>query len=192
MAATLLGPDGKVRTDNDFVFFKNPHFQGCTLLSEDTIEADLTAIQASVDRILITASAEALDTHFGTVSGRAVHITSPSPRAGPSTGSVRRGSSLGPGGRTIRNWGRRRLPNRGGRCEKVALKVSYSSRSICCVRTQIFSAQGALSSVRHSVTADFDRWIEGKRGDVFELAVWIGSVKNCRWRPSPALVPPFW
>ncbi|WP_247596031.1 MULTISPECIES: TerD family protein [unclassified Rhodococcus (in: high G+C Gram-positive bacteria)] len=76
MAAVLLGTDGKVRSDNDFVFFNNPHVQGCTLISGDTIEADLTAIPSSVDRILITASTEAQNTHFGTVSGLAVHITS--------------------------------------------------------------------------------------------------------------------
>ncbi|MDJ0004793.1 TerD family protein [Rhodococcus fascians] len=76
VAAVLLGTDGNVRTDDDFVFFNNPRTQGCTLLSEDTIEVDLNTIPASVDRILITASTEAQNTHFGTVSGLAVHIAS--------------------------------------------------------------------------------------------------------------------
>lgn len=76
VGAVLLGPDGRVRSDNDFVFFNNPHADGCALVREDTIDIDLSAIPASVDRILITASTEAQNTHFGAVSGLRVHLSS--------------------------------------------------------------------------------------------------------------------
>ncbi|MET9296720.1 TerD family protein [Streptomyces sp. NPDC003077] len=67
-SALVLGPDGRVRSDDDFVFYNQPrHPSGLirhlakTRLTDglaDTVEADLSALDPSVDRVLITASAD--------------------------------------------------------------------------------------------------------------------------------------
>lgn len=56
----------------------------------------------------------------------------------------------------------------------IALEVSCWSGPICCVRTQIFPARRALSSVRHPVTSQIHRWIEAKRIDDV-LLLWCGT-----------------
>ncbi|MFD6419742.1 TerD family protein [Streptomyces sp. NPDC060194] len=67
-SALLLGADGRVRSEDDFVFYNQPRHpsglvwrlgqkrtpEGMT----DTVQAKLTAIDASVDRVLVVASAE--------------------------------------------------------------------------------------------------------------------------------------
>ncbi|WP_373304461.1 TerD family protein [Streptomyces xanthochromogenes] len=67
-SALLLGADGRVRSDEDFVFYNQPRHpsglvrrlpkkrvaEGLT----DTVEADLAALDRSVDRVLITASSD--------------------------------------------------------------------------------------------------------------------------------------
>ncbi|MBY8877798.1 TerD family protein [Actinacidiphila acidipaludis] len=64
----LLGPDGRVRSDADFVFYNEPRHpsglarhlpkkrvpEGLT----DTVEVDLTALDATVDRVVIAASCD--------------------------------------------------------------------------------------------------------------------------------------
>ncbi|KWT59933.1 stress protein, partial [Streptomyces albus subsp. albus] len=67
-SALLLAADGRVRSDADFVFYNQPrHPSGLvrhlpkTRLADglaDTIEADLSALEASVDRVMLTASAD--------------------------------------------------------------------------------------------------------------------------------------
>ncbi|MFF5972286.1 TerD family protein [Streptomyces sp. NPDC012769] len=67
-SALLLGPDGRVRSDEDFVFYNQPRHpsglvrrlakkrgpEGLT----DTVEADLGALDASVDQVVIAASSD--------------------------------------------------------------------------------------------------------------------------------------
>ncbi|MFI8914416.1 TerD family protein [Streptomyces sp. NPDC053513] len=67
-SALLLGPSGRVRSDEDFVFYNQPRHpsglvrrlpkkrdsEGLT----DTVEADLAALDVSVDRVVIAASSD--------------------------------------------------------------------------------------------------------------------------------------
>jgi stress response protein SCP2 len=67
-SALLLGPEGRVRSDEDFVFYNQPRHpsglarhlpkrsvpEGLT----DTVEVDLDALDATVDRVVIAASAD--------------------------------------------------------------------------------------------------------------------------------------
>ncbi|MFI6942969.1 TerD family protein [Streptomyces sp. NPDC050418] len=74
-SALLLGADGRVRSDEDFVFFNQPRHPsgkvwrlGKKRLAEgltDTIQADLAGVDPAVSKILIVASAE--DVPFGHV-----------------------------------------------------------------------------------------------------------------------------
>ncbi|MFF4183812.1 TerD family protein [Streptomyces sp. NPDC001691] len=67
-SALLLAADGRVRSDEDFVFYNQPrHPSGLVRrlpkkrIAEgltDTVEADLAALDRSVDRVLITASSD--------------------------------------------------------------------------------------------------------------------------------------
>ncbi|MEU6327045.1 TerD family protein [Streptomyces sp. NPDC047049] len=67
-SALLVGPEGRVNSDEDFVFYNQPrHPSGLvrhlpkTRLAEsltDTIEADLSALDASVDRVVLAASSD--------------------------------------------------------------------------------------------------------------------------------------
>ncbi|MFG2328398.1 TerD family protein [Streptomyces sp. NPDC048604] len=67
-SALLLGPDGRVRTDEDFVFYNQPrHPSGLVRRLPkkreadgltDTIEADLGALDPSVDQVVIAASSD--------------------------------------------------------------------------------------------------------------------------------------
>ena len=59
IAAVLLTSHGKVRDDDDFIFFNNPKASGVTLLSEETIAIALHALPAEIDRVVVTASTEA-------------------------------------------------------------------------------------------------------------------------------------
>ncbi|WP_327409579.1 TerD domain-containing protein [Streptomyces sp. NBC_01281] len=55
VSAVLLGHDGKVRSDDDLVFY-NHSSQDSVELNGQTIVADLAAIPAAVDRIVVVAS----------------------------------------------------------------------------------------------------------------------------------------
>ncbi|MEU3772737.1 TerD family protein [Streptomyces sp. NPDC032472] len=67
-SALLVGPDGRVRSDEDFVFYNQPRHPsgsvwrlGKKQIGEavtDAVQADLRAVPAVVDRILVVASAE--------------------------------------------------------------------------------------------------------------------------------------
>ncbi|MFJ5528761.1 TerD family protein [Streptomyces sp. NPDC093261] len=67
-SALLLGPDGRVRSDEDFVFYNQPrHPSGAVRLLgkkreaeglTDTIQTDLTGIEPDVGQILLVASAD--------------------------------------------------------------------------------------------------------------------------------------
>ncbi|MFD0165689.1 TerD family protein [Streptomyces decoyicus] len=67
-SALLVGPEGRVRSDEDFVFYNQPrHPSGMvrhlpkTRVADsvaDTIEADLTALDTSVDRVVLAASSD--------------------------------------------------------------------------------------------------------------------------------------
>ncbi|MFJ9853991.1 TerD family protein [Streptomyces sp. NPDC101150] len=67
-SALLVGPTGRVRSDEDFVFYNQPrHPSGLvrhlpkTRLADglaDTIEADLATLDPSVDRVMLTASSD--------------------------------------------------------------------------------------------------------------------------------------
>lgn len=67
-SALLLGADGRVRSDEDFVFYNQPrHPSGLVRrlpkkrVAEhltDTVEADLAALDASVDQVVIAASSD--------------------------------------------------------------------------------------------------------------------------------------
>ncbi|MEU5216396.1 TerD family protein [Streptomyces sp. NPDC020807] len=67
-SALLLGADGRVRSDEDFVFYNQPrHPSGCVRrLSKkrdtegftDTVEADLGNLEGSVDRVIVAASSD--------------------------------------------------------------------------------------------------------------------------------------
>ncbi|POX38983.1 stress protein [Streptomyces sp. Ru73] len=67
-SALLLGPEGRVRSDADFVFYNQPrhpsglvrHLPKKRLADAltDTVEADLSALDASVDRVVLAASSD--------------------------------------------------------------------------------------------------------------------------------------
>ncbi|MFI9355645.1 TerD family protein [Streptomyces lydicus] len=67
-SALLVGPEGRVRSDEDFVFYNQPrHPSGLvrylpkTQVADrltDTIEADLATLDASVDRVVLAASSD--------------------------------------------------------------------------------------------------------------------------------------
>ncbi|MFF5444815.1 TerD family protein [Streptomyces sp. NPDC012888] len=67
-SALLVGPDGRVRSDEDFVFYNQPRHPsgavwrlGKKQLGEavtDAVQADLGSVTPAVDRILVVASAE--------------------------------------------------------------------------------------------------------------------------------------
>ncbi|MFI9172964.1 TerD family protein [Streptomyces lincolnensis] len=67
-SALLLGPDGRVRSDEDFVFYNQPrHPSGKVWLlgkkrmpegPTDTIQTDLAGVEADVSQILLVASAD--------------------------------------------------------------------------------------------------------------------------------------
>lgn len=67
-SALLLGGDGRVRSDEDFVFYNQPRHPsgkvwrlGKRRVAEgltDTVQTDLAGLEAAVDRVLLVASAE--------------------------------------------------------------------------------------------------------------------------------------
>ncbi|MER6631557.1 TerD family protein [Streptomyces sp. NPDC000987] len=79
-SALLLGPDGRVRSDEDFVFYNQPRhpsgkiwWLGKKRTAEgptDTIQTDLAGVEAEVSRIVLVASAE--DSPFERVPGLCV------------------------------------------------------------------------------------------------------------------------
>jgi tellurite resistance protein TerA len=74
VAAVLLSGNGKVRNDDDFVFFNNPKGPGVELLSSGAIEVDLEKLPSSIERVLITGSTEAQAKSFRHAVGLGVDI----------------------------------------------------------------------------------------------------------------------
>jgi stress response protein SCP2 len=76
-SALLLGPDGRVRSDEDFVFYNQPRhpsgkarWLGKKRVADgltDTIQTDLAGVEGNVSRILLVASAD--DVTFDRVQG---------------------------------------------------------------------------------------------------------------------------
>ncbi|MGW7205854.1 TerD family protein [Streptomyces sp. NPDC054837] len=76
-SALLLGPDGRVRSDEDFVFYNQPRHPsgkvwrlGQKRVAEgltDTIQTDLSGVEPDIGQILVVASAE--DVTFDRVTG---------------------------------------------------------------------------------------------------------------------------
>lgn len=59
VSALLLGVDGKVRSDSDFVFYNNPSKDGVSV-SGSTIDVALHTIPADVDKVVVVVSADPL------------------------------------------------------------------------------------------------------------------------------------
>ncbi|MEP7793230.1 TerD family protein, partial [Sanguibacter sp. 25GB23B1] len=82
-SALLLTPDGKVRSDDDFVFFNQPeHASGAVRKLtkrpaagsvQDSLEVDLSRVEQSIERIILGASADGGT--FGAVRGLHVVLT---------------------------------------------------------------------------------------------------------------------
>ncbi|MGH3309683.1 MAG: TerD family protein [Streptomyces sp.] len=66
VSGLLLGADGKVRSDDDFVFYNQPTAPGVTHSSgaADTITVDTGAVPADVQKIVVTASPDAPGASF--------------------------------------------------------------------------------------------------------------------------------
>ncbi|THA27904.1 TerD family protein [Streptomyces sp. RKND-216] len=62
VSGLLIAADGKVRSDDDFIFYNQPHGPGVTHSSGgsvDTIAVDTAAVPADVEKIVVTASLDA-------------------------------------------------------------------------------------------------------------------------------------
>ncbi|MDT0379845.1 TerD family protein [Streptomyces sp. DSM 42041] len=62
VSGLLIAADGKVRSDDDFVFYNQPHGPGVTHSSGgsvDTIAVDTAAVPADVEKVVVTASLDA-------------------------------------------------------------------------------------------------------------------------------------
>lgn len=61
VSALLLSPEGKVRSDDDFVFYNQPTAPGVTHSSgaTDSITVETGAVPADVDKVVVTASPDA-------------------------------------------------------------------------------------------------------------------------------------
>ncbi|MBS9374325.1 TerD family protein [Rhodococcus sp. B50] len=77
LMAVLLTDDGRVRNDDDFVFFNNPKAPGVHLTSDTSVTVDLTAVPSDVQRVLVAASTEAQGRTFGEVPGVSVEVGGP-------------------------------------------------------------------------------------------------------------------
>lgn len=64
VSALLLGPNGKVRTDDDLVFYNHPSQDGVTLAGH-TVTVNLPGVPAGIDTVAVVASAD--PAHPGTV-----------------------------------------------------------------------------------------------------------------------------
>ncbi|MGW4856120.1 TerD family protein, partial [Streptomyces sp. NPDC004288] len=69
VSGLLLGADGKVRSDDDFIFYNQPAGPGVTYRSgggaaPDAIQVDTGALPAGIERIVVTASPDAAGQTF--------------------------------------------------------------------------------------------------------------------------------
>jgi stress response protein SCP2 len=56
IAALLVTASGKVRSDDDFVFFNQPTGPGVRLVPPSTLECSLAGVPAEIDKVVVTAS----------------------------------------------------------------------------------------------------------------------------------------
>ncbi|MGC5410254.1 TerD family protein, partial [Streptomyces sp. DT225] len=84
-SALVLGADGRVRSDGDFVFYNQPRHVSGTVrhlgkgAGSDTLEADLAALGPEADRIALCASADGGT--FGQVPGLRLRLLDAGPGA---------------------------------------------------------------------------------------------------------------
>ncbi|MFH8555082.1 TerD family protein [Streptomyces celluloflavus] len=69
VSGLLLTADGKVRSDDDFVFYNQPHGPGVTHTAAaggggDTITVDTAAVPAGIEKVVVTASLDAAGATF--------------------------------------------------------------------------------------------------------------------------------
>lgn len=91
VSALLLGAQGRVRSDADFVFYNQPQHPSGTVRHGakqqveggliDSVEVDVAGLEASVDRVVLSASADGGT--FRQVSGLRLLVYDISPGAGP-------------------------------------------------------------------------------------------------------------
>ncbi|MGK5530713.1 VWA domain-containing protein [Streptomyces sp. URMC 129] len=85
-SALLLGAEGRVRGDGDFVFYNQPrHGSGAVRHAgkrpgSDVVEVDLAALEPEIDRVVLAASADGGS--FGQVSGLRLTLTDAATGAG--------------------------------------------------------------------------------------------------------------
>lgn len=72
VSALLLGADGKVRSDDDLVFYNHPSQDGVSVAGS-AVTVDLVRVPADAERVLVVASADPL--HPGAVFTRAPKVT---------------------------------------------------------------------------------------------------------------------
>ncbi|MFJ5179316.1 TerD family protein [Streptomyces griseoviridis] len=72
VSALLLGADGRVRNDDDLVFYNHPS-QGGVSIARSAVTADLVQVPADVDRVVVVVSADPLQP--GAVFTRAPLLT---------------------------------------------------------------------------------------------------------------------
>jgi stress response protein SCP2 len=81
IAAILVTAAGKVRSDDDFVFFNQPTGPGVRLVPPSALEFSLTAVPADVDKVVITGSLDGSGPPtFARVAGLGIAVRDP--RAG--------------------------------------------------------------------------------------------------------------
>ncbi len=76
VSALLLGPDGKVRGDDDLVFYNQPKHDGVSL-SGQTVTADLQRLPAGVATVVVVASADPLQPEAVFTTAPLLSITQP-------------------------------------------------------------------------------------------------------------------
>ncbi|NMO03248.1 TerD family protein [Gordonia sp. TBRC 11910] len=74
-AAVLLAVSGRVRSDDDFVFFNQPVGPGVEISAGHVVEVDLNRVPADISRVLITGSTEAQGVSFGAVMGLSIRVS---------------------------------------------------------------------------------------------------------------------
>ncbi|MET3984586.1 TerD family protein [Streptomyces sp. PvR034] len=72
VSALLLGADGRVRSDDDLVFYNHPTQDGVSVAGS-VVTADLSRVPAGVDRLVVVVSADPLQP--GAVFTRAPHLS---------------------------------------------------------------------------------------------------------------------
>ncbi len=77
LMVVLLADNGRVRSDDDFVFFNNPKAPGIQLTSDTSAVVVLSEVPADVQRVLVAASTEAQGRRFGDVQGVGVEVRGP-------------------------------------------------------------------------------------------------------------------